>query len=44
MTDNTNASDKDKANIADAAARQARADAERLAADKAKESSRDGQK
>lgn len=44
MTDNTNSNDKNKINADDAAAKQARADADKLAADKARESSSGGQK
>jgi hypothetical protein len=44
MSDNTNNSNKDKVNTEDAAARQARMDAEKLLADKAKESSSDARK
>ncbi len=44
MTDNTTNSEKEKGNAADDAAKQARADADKLAADKAKESSSGEQK
>jgi hypothetical protein len=47
MTDNTNHSDKDnkdKMNPTDAAEKQAKVYADKLAADKAKESHNDGQK